>query len=113
MGNLVSDRTADWLRDQMGRGNGRTRPRRIFHDDGGGSGDGGSCIPVLIKGRYGGQGYLGWNFAIVGKDYGRGQEQEKEPIYLPHISQSTEIPNGTCVLAHQVETVKVNGSNDD
>ena len=51
---------------------------------------------------------------IIGKNYRRSNHEfEDEPLFLPHISQSTEIPTGICILAHNVETVRMKSSNDD
>ena len=114
MGKLLSDRTAEWLTDQMQRGNSRTRLRRIMGDGDGGE-EGASCVPVTIKGLYDGNtNYTGYQFAIIGKTYRRSNHEfEDEPLFLPHLSQSTEIPEGICVLAHNVATVRMKSSNDD
>ncbi len=112
MAKLLSDRAAEWLRNEMGIGGIRLKPRRIVHKGKGGEGDSGGCFPVYLTGQTIGGAYEGARYRIVGKRYSRDTQNESDRIYFPHLMPSTSIPMGTTILAHEIPAHYIQSSKD-
>lgn len=97
---LLTRKTRDWLRDQMGRGVGfGSRPRRIIHvaGSGGGSGDVVVCRVKDSNGRE-------WSEGVDVDVYDNGFMEPPTGtgvLYLPEVGQFTKPRNGFAVLAHR------------
>ena len=95
---LVSDETADWLRDQMGMPGVRFKPRRIVHR-GGGGGDGGvsDIVPCLTENNVANVAGITvslYKNGFMERRTGRGT------LYLPEVATHTFLPGNTSILAH-------------
>lgn len=111
MAKLLSDRAAEWLRDEMAIGGIRLKPRRIVHK-GGGEGESGGCFPVYITEQEIGGAFKGARYRLVGKQYSRDTESESDRIYFPHLMPSTAIPMGATILAHEIPAHYIQSSKD-
>lgn len=94
---LVSDETADWLRDQMGMPGVRFKPRRIVHRGGSGGGGASDVIPCLVDNNVSNVEGIAvelYKNGFLERRTGRGT------LYLPEVATHTFLPYNASILAH-------------
>ncbi len=98
MAKLLSEQSAEWLRDQMGIGGIRLKPRRIMHKGGGGEGGVSDIVPCLVD-NSGGDALRGYAVSL----YANGFDQRRTGsgrLHLPEVATHTKLPYNTAILAH-------------
>jgi hypothetical protein len=94
---LVSDETADWLRDQMGMPGVRMKPRRIVHRGGGGGGGVSDIVPCVTTNNV-------TNIEGISVELYKNGFLERRTgsgkLYLPEVATHTFLPSNTSILAH-------------
>ena len=97
MAKLLSDRAAEWLRDEMAIGGIRLKPRRIMHKGGGGEGGVSDIVPCLVDSS--GDALKGFAVTLYANGFDQ-RQTGRGRLHLPEVATHTQLPVDTSILAH-------------
>lgn len=111
MPNLVSDKTADWLRRNMDDGNWRTVPRRINHTSAaGGEGESGCSLGVVSAYSYSTGAFRAHLYTFRPNG---GASYQEVTVLCPNIGGLTRLAEGDVVMLHKCQVAQYDGEEDE